>query len=226
MSSSADYVALSGRFASGWPWPQDSWGLTPMFGADGWCESCGVPSHPQTGSLVIQANKFPTSSFWMPNWRYDTLCVRVPDASHIIDRFDLTTRPVRTPRSGDTDVVQLLPQVMTRPWFDETLLRERVRARHDDDGARCPQCGVWRWLPLASKHLPAVEPALDRSDGALVASCEWFGDGKQAFRELRLCRPLALALVSLNPRVWSIEDRLPEHRVGTDVPSWRSESAW
>lgn len=32
-----DYVEIVLRRNRGWPWPEDSWGLSPMYGEDGWC---------------------------------------------------------------------------------------------------------------------------------------------------------------------------------------------
>jgi hypothetical protein len=49
---------LSLKRNRGWPWPENSYGLTPLFGEDGWCRSCGVPRHPQTGSLILQRKSF------------------------------------------------------------------------------------------------------------------------------------------------------------------------
>lgn len=197
-----DYVGLTSRFTSGWPWPEPSWGLDPMYGAEGWCHGCGVPQVPQIAGLVLQASKFPSSSFWMPNWQFDALCVRREMARQIIETFALRTLPVTQPRSAETGVVQLIPEVENHPWFDREALADRVRARHGGLGAECPACGVWRWLPIPTAELPSAAVA---SDAAFVASPEWFGDGYASFRELRFSRPLAEALVDLNPRVWRIE---------------------
>lgn len=34
-----EYVELHLERNRGWPWPEDSWGLTPTFGEDGWCHA-------------------------------------------------------------------------------------------------------------------------------------------------------------------------------------------
>ena len=174
-----------------------------MYGPEGWCHGCGVPRVPQVAGLVLQGAKFPTSSFWMPNWQFDALCIRREEAMAIISTFGLTTLPVTTPRSSETGVVQLVPAVSSDPWFDRGLLDKRARARHGHAGAECPTCHTWRWLPVPTADLP---PALIPSGATCVASPEWFGDGMSAFRELRFVRPLAEALVNLNPRVWRIEE--------------------
>lgn len=48
----SDLVMLYSRRNRGWPTAEASWGLTPMFGADGWCRGCGRPLREQTGSIV------------------------------------------------------------------------------------------------------------------------------------------------------------------------------
>ena len=196
-----DFVALTSRFTSGWPWPESSYGLDPMYGPKGWCHECGIPQVPRLGGMVLQASKFPTSAFWVPNWRYDALCVRLDDAVDVISDFDLTTIEVSTPRGAGTGVVQLVPEVAQAPWFNHFALSSRVRARHRSLGSDCPSCRNWRWLPLKSEEYP---PASIASTAAFVASAEWFGAGVRSMHELRFLRPLAKALVALNPRVWSI----------------------
>ena len=204
VAASSEFVGLTSRFTSGWPWPEKSWGLEPMYGRDGWCAGCGVPKHMQTGSMVLQATKFPTSDFWMPNWQFDALCVRAAAADAVLAQFRVRTLPVRTPRSPATGVRQLLAATATGPWFDEAALAERVKARHGEAGRTCGLCHIWRWFPLTTKHLPPATLGDETIASDVVASCEWFGDGMRAMHELRFRRPLAEALVSLNPRVWSI----------------------
>ena len=194
---------LSSRFTSGWPWPDESWGMSPVYGADGWCRACGVPKHEQTGSLVMRASKFPTSAFWMPNWLFDRLCVRLPDALAVIDAYALRTLPVVKPKAT-TDVVSLLPVLTQSPWFDASALARAVGARHGHTGSRCDACGVWRWFPLPFDELPDPGLAHVADDVHLVSSPEWFGDGMSARREIRARRPLAEALAALNPRVWKL----------------------
>jgi len=42
-----DYAELALRRNRGWPWPEKSRGLTPMYDEDGWCDSCGMPNRAQ-----------------------------------------------------------------------------------------------------------------------------------------------------------------------------------
>lgn len=201
---SDDFVALTSRFTSGWPWPDDSWGLSPMYGDDGWCHACGIPAREQSGSLILRAAKFPTSHFWMPNWQFDALCVRLEAAAAIIDKFNLRTMPVQQPKLADTGVVQLLPVVTAAAWYDVDRLRSLATARHGNTGSRCSSCGTWRWLPLSNAELPAPHAAATETSEAFIASPEWFGSGMSAHRQLLFRRPLGEALVALNRRVWSL----------------------
>ncbi len=174
MGSATDFVALSSWFTSGWPWPDDSWGMSPVYGEDGWCRSCGVPKHEQTGSLVIRATKFPTSAFWTPNWMFDQLCVRLPDAQALLARHELRTMPVTTPKSR-TDIVSLLPVVTESAWFDASELGRAVAARHGHTGDRCEECGIWRWNSLPLEQLPTPRLAHVAEEVHLVSSPEWPG---------------------------------------------------
>ena len=162
----------------------------------------------QTGSMVLRRAKFPTSAFWIPNWRFNALCVRLSEAREIVERFSLRTLPVTTPKSEDTGAAQLLPEVSHEPWFDPDALANIGTRHHGSSGARCGTCGVWRWLPIPTPDQP--QPAIRASDGAhFLASPEWFGDGLVAMHSLRFSRPLAEALVALNPRAWSIQEPDP-----------------
>lgn len=206
VTANGDYVGLTSRFTSGWPWPDDSWGLDPMYGADGWCHTCGTPNREQTGRLVLKASGLPKGPFWMPNWRFNALCVRLPEASNVIDRFALATMPVHTPRSTDTNIVQLLPANTPTPWYDPTRLTELAAARHGRPGNRCPTCQTWRWYPLPQHELPSASPDALSGGWPFIASPEWFGDGCQAFHQLLIRRNLAHALVALDPKTWSVEE--------------------
>lgn len=204
VTPSVEFVYLTSRFTSSWPWPDDSWGLTPMYGDDGWCRACGVPQRAQRGSLVLRASKLPTSNFWMPNWRYDALCLRRDAAKELLGTFRVRTLPVRTPKSADTGILQVVPEVATESWYDSTALAAVAEERHGEAGRRCQECGTWRWLPLSHADLPAPHVGSESAGGDVLASPDWFGDGWKAFRELLFRRPLAEALVALNPRVWSV----------------------
>jgi phosphoenolpyruvate synthase len=76
ISSVKDFVELYFKRNRGWPWPEENWGLTPMFGDDGWCHACGVPKREQAASLVLQRKGLSDpSGAWVPNWQFDVICM-------------------------------------------------------------------------------------------------------------------------------------------------------
>jgi hypothetical protein len=203
-------VALTTRFTPGWPWPEESYGLEPMFGADGWCRSCGTPLREQIGPLTIQGRKFPTSSVWMPNWRFDVVCVGPEVAADVGSKFSLQMREVHKPHAGPTGHKQLVPDRGAVNWYDPTDLKAAVTDRHAkwhgrNTGAKCDACGHWRWLPISEGHAPVIGTALPQGR-VMVVSPEIFGDGWNTFRHLLFRRDLAELLVSANPRSWSTRE--------------------
>ena len=200
----SDFVYLTSRFTSSWPWPESSWGLDPMYGKDGWCRACGVPLREQCGSLVLQASTLPNGNFWMPNWQFDALCLRTPAADAILRSYRVRTLPVHTPKSTDTGIVQLVPIVTGTSVYDPAALTERAVTRHGEAGRRCDGCQTWRWMPIGTRDLPPPHVGAEAEQADVLASPDWFGAGYKAFRQLLFRRALAEELVALNPRVWSI----------------------
>lgn len=189
----------------GWPWPEDSWGLSPMYGEDGWCRSCGVPKGPQVGSLVLRGQGFKASDgAWVPNWRFDVVCLGSDLSGCVAERFpSASLMPVEW-RNGQLGLAtQIVPVPGGEAWFDAEELRERVVARHGSAGAECGSCGVWRWYPLAWSLLPPLRARI-ADDVEVAASLEWFGDGCQAFRQLVFRRPLAEAIARVSPRDFEV----------------------
>ena len=205
---SGDWVGLSPRFTPGWPWPEDSYGLTPMYGDDGWCRGCGTPLVDQVGSLVVQGRKFPTADAWTPNWRFDVLCISAGLAGELAARFELDLRDVHQPSSGPTGVQQLVPRRSDDPWYRPEDLARAVEARHGDlvadrSGRTCRTCELWKWLPVAVGDVPVRAGALE-SGADVVASPESFGDGLASFHHLLFRRELAEALLASTPRNWRL----------------------
>ncbi|MEV6286488.1 hypothetical protein [Kribbella sp. NPDC051770] len=208
----SEWVALSTRFTPGWPWPEESYGLDPMFGADGWCRGCGTPKGPQSGALVMQGRKFPTAGVWMPNWLFDVVCLSGEVAEQVADRFAVELREVRKPL-GPTSARQLIPTVTRQPWYDPAGLSTAVKARHakhnpNESGSQCSECSTWKWLPIgeaeASVQLRSITSATD-----VVASPEVFGDGLKAFRHLLFRRSLGEFLAGTHPRAWRVVEVAP-----------------
>lgn len=205
----SEWVALATKLTPGWPWPESSWGLEPRFGADGWCRGCGTPLHEQTGSLVIQGSKFPTSGVWMPNWSYDVVCVSAAVAEVVADKFRVEMRDVCKPKSGPTGFKQLMPEVSQKRWYDEAVLKSIIPVKHpldDSVGSRCSTCSTWRWLPVSEGDAHIFSAALDDVESDVAASPEWFGSGWSSMRNLLFRRELAEALVTANAKHWSIVD--------------------
>ena len=206
----ADWVALSPRFTSGWPWPEDSYGLGQMYGDDGWCRGCGTPLVEQSGALVIQGSKFPSAEVWMPNWLFDVVCVSAAVADDLQGRFAIHLGEVQKPRKGPTGVKQILPAPTVEPWYRQEALAQAVRARHgqhngDRTGSTCDHCGRWKWLPVSENEAPLVGTALV-SDSDVISSPETFGDGLKSLRHLLFRRPLGETLVAASPRNWDLVD--------------------
>lgn len=226
----SDFVDLEFRRNRGWPWPEDSSGRTPMFGVDGWCHACGVPQREQCGSMVLQRRGLTVAGVWVPNWRFDTICLERDIAVEVAARFRVELREVGWPVSSPGDAMQIVIPSTPQNWFDEEQLRARVVERHGSAGARCDVCGIWRWLPLTFGWLPPVlDPsALDGYD--IVASPEWFGDGWSALRQILVRRELAEFLRAASPRDFVIGEVVeltgvagtkpyPERKPGVPVPA-------
>lgn len=201
---STDFVELHLKRNCGWPWPEDSWGLTPMYGEDGWCRSCGVPMRPQCGELVLQTKELNGEGAWVPNWQFDAVCLSADLASQV-RRWDVELRPVVWHGAGGAAAFQLVAPSVGDAWFAPRDLREAAIAKHGEAGARCGSCGTWRWMPLASDELPPLRIDLRRTtDAAIAASPEWFGDGWLAYRVLMMRRDLGELIAAASPRDFAL----------------------
>lgn len=202
------FVELCARRNRGWPWPERSWGLTPMFGADGWCPSCGVPRNVQTGSLVLQGKGIKPIGAWIPNWQFDAICL-ADDLAVQVDRlFKLDLRNVLFKGSNLDCAKQIVVPSVGKNWFDKDELREKAKKQHGIAGRSCPECGLWRWMPLGFDTLPPIRnlsrPELEEVD--IAASPEWFGDGWKAFRQIVVRRELAELIVKASPLDFRIQE--------------------
>ncbi len=155
----------------------------------------------------MQGRKFPTAAVWMPNWRFDVVCISADLVPEVESRFRVRLGEVATPRSGPTGAKQLRPAATSRPWYRPEDLVKAVLARHaryegDRTGARCARCARWRWLPVSEHETPVLRSALD-SDEDVIASPEVFGDGMRSFRHLLFRSELAELLVAAAPRMWT-----------------------
>lgn len=203
-----EWVGLSSRSTPGWPWPEDSYGMSPLYGEHGWCRGCGTPFAEQAGYLVIQGHGFPKSDVWMPNWLFDVVCVSASLADEIRRTFQVTLREVHKPRTGPTGAQQLIPARTPRTWYRPQDLEQAIQSRHAKTsgaktGATCRKCGRWKWLPSWVGETP-IAPTTFSAGADLVASPESFGDGLKSFHHLLFRRALGELLVAANPKHWSL----------------------
>jgi len=199
-----EYVELWLKRNRGWPWPEDSWGLTAMFGEDGWCRSCGVPKGPQTGSIVLRSRGMKVEGGWVPNWRFDAICLErsLAEEAALAFRLDLVDVGWRGGSLGHARQI-VIPSV-GQAWFDHDELRAKAIERHGTAGTACAECGIWRWMPLSFGELPRLRivPTLDGA--SIAASPEWFGDGWKAFRQILVRRELAELIAAASPRDFKV----------------------
>jgi hypothetical protein len=200
------FVRLFWKRNRGWPWPDDSWGLGPMFGDQGWCRGCGIPFHDQSGSMVLRRSGLKVEGAWVPNWRFDAVCVEARVAADVANRFRVTVRPVAWHGSSPGDASQLVIPTFGSRWFLPEELDRRLVARHGSSGASCSVCGRRRWLPLPMSDLPVPTVDLSEVQADAVASPEWFGDGCQSSRSLLFRRELAESLVASSPKDFKISE--------------------
>src|SRR5688572_30295089 len=154
-----EYAELSFKRNRGWPWPEDSWGLTPMFGEDGWCHSCGTPQRRQCGSLILQRKGFDSlDGAWVPNWQFDAICLEQPLADEVAGRYSVDICPVAWHGPPPSAASQIIAPSVGDAWFDSGELRAAATDQHGTAGVTCSACGVWRWMPLAFGSLPSLRP--------------------------------------------------------------------
>jgi hypothetical protein len=202
-----DFVHLYYKRNRGWPSPDESWGLDPMFGEDGWCRSCGTPLRAQCGSLMLRpAGLVPLAGAWVPNWRFDAICLEGSLAAQLAERFKVNLREVVWKSSSPGAAMQIVVPSVGSAWYDPEVLRERTEARHGTPGATCSACGLWRWMPLPYGLLPPLVPVPDLKGVDIAASPEWFGAGCQSFRQILLRRELAELISAASPRDFKVQD--------------------
>ncbi|MFZ9396221.1 MAG: hypothetical protein ACO25F_09205 [Erythrobacter sp.] len=192
-----DYVLLQLTRNRGLPWPEDSFGRTPLFGENGWCRTCGTPFAEQSGMLVLQARELGcVAGAWVPNWLFDVVCLEEGLAARLERQFGVETREILTPRGKRVPARQLVIPATPEPWYQPDALVNVLEARHGLAGERCDQCTTWRWRPLDESLLPP--PRISERCGSIhaIASPERFGVGLRSFRQLLFSRPLALAILA------------------------------
>lgn len=192
----ADYIEVLTRRFRGYPWPSDSWGLTPMYGADGWCHVCGVPQREQAGPIVLEAKNFArVIGGWVPNWRFDVYCLEASVAEVARERFRLGFRNVEWRGTPGGAAYQVEIPTAEAVWFAPGDLEKILAPIHGEASKTCDECGVVRWMPVGMDVLPAPRSDLVAGEPAVIVSSEWFGDGKRSFRQFLWRRDVAEFLV-------------------------------
>lgn len=201
-----NYVNLYWKKNRTWPWPEDSYGLTPIFGEDGWCRSCGVPQHEQTGALILQAKNQRATGAWVPNWLFDVICMEASLATELQEKFGVSVREVQWHGKAPGSAAQLVIPVTAHNWYDADELGAATLARHGTAGATCLECRVWRWMPLMPELMPPLRWVPGPDAPPVLASPEWFGDGWNAFHQLIFRRDLAEAIAAASPRDFKVDE--------------------
>ncbi len=202
----SNYVEIVLRRNRGWPWPENSYGLTPMFGEDGWCHACGVPKHSQTGSLVLQRGGLKIEGAWVPNWQFDTYCLAPRVAKAAVDAFGLSVSEIRAPNDSDLGARQVVIESSSESWFSPGDLRRIITPIHGEASKTCVECGVTRWMPVGMDVLPPPPVSVLSQSPAVVACPERFGAGKQSFRQILWRRDVAEFLLAVSPKDFRIQE--------------------
>lgn len=202
----SDYVEIVLRRNRGWPWPESSWGLTPMFGEDGWCKACGLPQHPQSGSVVLQRRGLTPTGGWVPHWQFDVYCLDSRLVELAARTFDLNFRSIFAPTGEEYAAQQIIIQSTAQEWFDPEEIELLIAPIHGVDFDRCSACGQRRWMPVGMDVLPVPPPSVFRAKPPVVASPEWFGAGFQSFRQIVWRRDVAEFLVQHAPKDFKTQE--------------------
>lgn len=201
----SEFVDLEFKRNRGWPWPEDSFGLTPMFGEDGWCHTCGTPKREQIGSLVLQRKGMSSpKGAWLPYWIYDALCLEQSLGEEISQDFSVELLPVKWHPTPSGEAMQFVAPSTESAWYTEEDLTRAALNRHPRAGARCPDCDRWRWMPVTIQDLPAPSTEVLATSTDVIASPEIFGDGMQSFRHVLFRRELAQKIAQASPRDFRI----------------------
>lgn len=178
--------------------------MAPMFGEAGWCPSCGIPRHAQTGSIVLQQRGLRVEGAWVPNWQFDVICVAEEVADDAKELFNLEWLDVAWVKHGDL-AKQIRFETYGDEWFSPGELKASAESLHGRAGSRCQVCGKWKWMPLEFGTLPRLAIDLTNASYEALASPEWFGDGMMAYRQLLLSERFADFLVSASPKDFGIK---------------------
>lgn len=201
-----DYLEIVLRRNRGWPWPESSWGLAPMFGEGGWCKACGLPQHPQSGSVVLQRKGLTPTGGWVPNWQFDVYCLDSSLAERAASDFGLEFRPILTPTGEEYAAQQVVIQSTVQEWFDPEEIEWRIAPIHGVGFEICSICERRRRMPVGMDVLPMPPSSVFATRPPVVASPEWFGAGFQSYRQIVWRRDVAEFLVREAPKDFKTQE--------------------
>lgn len=195
-----EHVWLEPRRNRGWPWPEGSYGLTPMYGEDGWCRGCGIPLVHQLGSIVLKrSSRDNFAGAWLPNWQFEAFCVDGKLGAELVGSYRVRTLPVGWRGSEGDAALQILADQDDAFYFDPGRLEAAAVEVHGEAGEKCGQCGKWKWNPVSLNRLPPA--IIDRPVVRdVIIGRDWFGSGLNAFRRVLFSRRLGEWLASSSPR--------------------------
>lgn len=140
---------------------------------------------------------------WVPNWRFDVICLEKSLADRASAEFRIDLRPIAWRRKVIGIGVQIVVPAVGPAWFDHDELRANAVAYHGSAGADCPKSRI-----LALDLLPPVHPDSDWERHDILASPEWFGDGGRSFHEIVVRRGLANFIADASPKDFKIQEIL------------------
>jgi hypothetical protein len=109
-------------------------------------------------------------------------------------------------KSPPGEAQQVVIHSTAEHWCNPSELADRVSRVHGEASKTCEVCGVKRWLPVGMDVLSWPPGATFVGEPPVVASPEWFGDGKQSFRQILWRRDLADFLVEASPKDFTFQN--------------------
>lgn len=177
-----------------------------MYGEDGWCRTCGLPKHSQSGSIVLQRKGLKLEGAWVPNWQFDVYCAVQLLAEEARERFHVDLRPVASVGSGRLDASQIVVESTSHPWFNPDDLDRLIKPIHGVSAETCATCATTRWMPVGMDVLPPPPDQALAAEPPVVASPEWFGAGMRSFRQILWRRDVADFLVKNSPKDFKTQE--------------------
>jgi hypothetical protein len=109
----------------------------------------------------------------------------------VSDRFKVDLSEVAWHGAEPGEALQFVAPSVGDAWFDPDQLRNKAIERNGESGARCPESGMWRWMPLTFARLLPIIMSPEWAQHDVIASPEWFGAGHQTFCQILMRRELA-----------------------------------